>query len=503
MTPLINGEMLLGRACVRGSGGSVRSFSTARDAELEPSFGLAELADVDRACHMAEAASDGFRRTTPSLRAGFLEIFAATLALWEAQVTERAVAETGLTHRAAKNRLDRAIEQLRVFASILRRGRHAGVPADSGMLRERVSRERSTALGPLAMFASSDIPFVYSIADVQIAAAFAAGCPVVALAQHGQFGTCEIVGRAIQASAQACGLPEGVFSMLMTQDTGVRDALVRHPLIRGVGFTGPQQECRTIMRLVMERDDCIAVFADSHALNPTVILPGALNARAEEFAVGFVTQLALEGGQRRTKSAALLVMSGAGCADLRDALIDAVERTPAQCMFLPALHERYSRWVEERMGIEGLELLALGMPPSAAWSGRAALFRLAARTLLAERRIAGHVFGPGGVLVECRDCQEVMDVVSAMPMQHAFTLHVENDDDALARQLLPVLEARAGRIAICPLASFRSAPRGAQADPRAGEQALLEFGGQESIERFMRVVRILDGPMSSRHGFAG
>ena len=70
------------------------------------------------------------------------------------------------------------------------------------------------------------------------ASALAAGCPVIVNAHSGHPGTAELVGLAVVEAARETGMPEGVFSLLYGADYGVGQALVRHPAVRGVGFTG-------------------------------------------------------------------------------------------------------------------------------------------------------------------------------------------------------------------------------------------------------------------------
>ena len=75
-------------------------------------------------------------------------------------------------------------------------------------------RQRHIAVGPVAVFGASNFPLAFSVAGGDTASALAAGCPVVVKAHPAHPGTSELVGRAVQAAVKACGLPEGVFSLL-------------------------------------------------------------------------------------------------------------------------------------------------------------------------------------------------------------------------------------------------------------------------------------------------
>ncbi|MFW8194440.1 aldehyde dehydrogenase family protein, partial [Klebsiella pneumoniae] len=69
----ITGEMLIGRADVRGSAGSLDAFDPARGERIAPAFGAGTPQDVDRACELARAAFDPFRALPLAKRAEFLE----------------------------------------------------------------------------------------------------------------------------------------------------------------------------------------------------------------------------------------------------------------------------------------------------------------------------------------------------------------------------------------------------------------------------------------------
>ena len=48
----------------------------------------------------------------------------------------------------------------------------------------------------------------------------------------------EIMAEAVHAAIKICGIHPGVFSLLQANSRDVGQALVKHPLINAVGFTG-------------------------------------------------------------------------------------------------------------------------------------------------------------------------------------------------------------------------------------------------------------------------
>ncbi|HZV63627.1 MAG TPA: aldehyde dehydrogenase family protein, partial [Telluria sp.] len=241
----IQGEMIIGARALRGQQGQLRALDPSTNAELEPAFGLAGAADVERACTLAAQAFDSYRETTLEQRALFLEAVAGAILEIGDALIERAMSETGLPKARLEGERGRTVGQLRLFAKVVRDGRWLGATLDSA-LPERVPpradlRLRKIALGPVAVFGASNFPLAFSVGGGDTASALAAGCPVVVKAHNAHLGTSELVGKAIQKAVAACGLHEGVFSMLIGEGYEIGHQLVSHAAIKAVGFTGSRQ----------------------------------------------------------------------------------------------------------------------------------------------------------------------------------------------------------------------------------------------------------------------
>jgi NADP-dependent aldehyde dehydrogenase len=89
------------------------------------------------------------------------------------------------------------------------------------------------------------------------------------------------VGRAIQKAVKEQGLPEGVFSLLFGAGRKLGEALVAHPLIKSVGFTGSRQGGLALVRIANARPEPIPVYAEMSSINPVFLFPGVLASRPE------------------------------------------------------------------------------------------------------------------------------------------------------------------------------------------------------------------------------
>ena len=129
--------------------------------------------------------------------------------------------------------------------------------------------------------------------------ALAAGCPVVVKGHSAHPGTGEIVAQAIDAAVKACGMPAGVFSLVQGGKRDVGEALVQHPLIKAVGFTGSLAGGRALFDLCARRPEPIPFFGELGSVNPVVLLPEALVHRAQPGDVGIGLHVVFDGHQLR------------------------------------------------------------------------------------------------------------------------------------------------------------------------------------------------------------
>ncbi|MFT6405292.1 MAG: NADP-dependent aldehyde dehydrogenase, partial [Marinomonas primoryensis] len=239
----ISGHMLIGQRSVKGHKKAIRAQNPATNEFLEPAFLGGDQQHVDQAAALAWQAFDAYRAVSVEQRAAFLECIADEIMALDDVLVERAMAESGLPKARIEGERGRTMGQLRMFASVVRMGKFMDARIDPALpnrapLPRSDLRFQKIPLGPVAVFGASNFPLAFSVAGGDTASALAAGCPVIVKAHSAHPGTSELVGRAIQAAVKKCGLPEGVFSLLFGAGTDVGGALVAHPYIKAVGFTG-------------------------------------------------------------------------------------------------------------------------------------------------------------------------------------------------------------------------------------------------------------------------
>ncbi|HEY9137269.1 MAG TPA: aldehyde dehydrogenase family protein, partial [Terriglobus sp.] len=311
----ITGSILIGSEELLGTEGTQRAVNPATGAELEPIFGGGTIADVDRACELAAQDFDAFRNAPLETRARLLETIADNLMALGDELIERAMAESGLPRPRLEGERGRTCGQLRLFASLVREGRFLNVTVDTALpdrkpLPRPDLRSRKIPVGPVAVFGASNFPLAFSVAGGDTAAALAAGCPVIAKSHPSHLGTSELAGRAIQHAVASVGLPAGVFSLLVGVGNEVGGALVKHPAVQSVAFTGSRKGGQALMAIAAARPQPIPVFAEMSSINPVFLLPAALETRSAAIATGLVASATLGVGQFCTKPGLIFGIAG-------------------------------------------------------------------------------------------------------------------------------------------------------------------------------------------------
>nr|WP_314539104.1 aldehyde dehydrogenase (NADP(+)) [uncultured Massilia sp.] len=496
----IQGDMIIGQRIVRGSAGSARAFNPATRAELEPDFGLATREDVDAACRLADSAFDAYRAVPLEARAAFLEAIAERILEIGPLLIERASAESGLPAARLEGERMRTVNQLRLFAKVVRDGRFLDATLDSALPQRTPPRPdlrlRKIPLGPVAVFGASNFPLAFSVAGGDTASALAAGCPVVVKAHNAHLGTSELVGKAIRQAAIDSNMPEGVFSMLIGEGNQIGQDLVGHPAIKAVGFTGSRGGGLALVAAANARKEPIPVYAEMSSINPFFLLPGALAAGGAKLAQGFVDSLTLGVGQFCTNPGLVIAIAGTDLDAFRGAAVDALAAKGAGTMLTAGIHQAYAGALERRGGIAGVELVAQGGADGTGCAARAALYQADAATFVANPALEDEIFGPSSLIVVCRDEAEVLQVARHVEGQLTATIHATADDRSLAGQLLPVLERKAGRIL------FNGFPTGVEVShamvhggpfPATSDSRSTSVGAS-AIDRFVRPVCYQDVP---------
>lgn len=497
----LTGKMLIGQRAISGNREAIRAINPATGTPLEPAYAGGHGEHVEQACALAWAAFDTYRETSLADRAAFLEAIADNIEALGDALIERAVAETGLPRPRIQGERGRTCGQLRTFARTVRAGEWLDVRVDTAQperqpLPRADLRQRHIPLGPVAVFGASNFPLAFSVAGGDTASAFAAGCPVIVKAHGAHPGTSELVGRAVAKAVKDCGLPEGVFSLLYGSGREVGIALVTDPRIKAVGFTGSRSGGIALTQAAQARPEPIPVYAEMSSINPVYLFPAALEARAQSLAEGFVASLTQGAGQFCTNPGLVIAIAGAALDRFVTTVSERLPGCAAQTMLTPGIFSAYSAGVSALA--EHAQIAAKGLAAEGPNQGQAQVFITRADAFLTHEQLQAEVFGAASLLVVCANDEEVRQVSEHLKGQLTATLHLDEDDLARAKALLPVLERKAGRllvngwptgVEVCD-AMVHGGPFPATSDSRSTSV------GTAAILRFLRPVCYQDVPDS-------
>ena len=462
-------------------------------------FAKGRVSDVDAAAIAAEDAFWSFGYSTREERAAFLNAIADEIEARADAITEIGSQESGLPEMRLNGERGRTTGQLRLFASHILQGtyldrRHdEALPKRQPMPRSDL-RMMQRPIGPVAVFGASNFPLAFSTAGGDTAAALAAGCPVVVKGHSAHPGTSEIVADAIHTAIQKCGVHPGVFSLIQGGNRQVGSALVQHPLIKAVGFTGSLGGGRALFDLCAARPEPIPFFGELGSVNPMFIFSGALENRGEAIAKGWAGSLTMGAGQFCTNPGVAVLFAGENADSFSKSASEGLSQVAAQTMLTDGIAAAYQAGQQRVAAAKGVrELLATScdMRNAAPY-----LYATTAKEWLANEDLAEEVFGPLGVIVTADTIEEMREVALNLQGQLTCTVHVDAEDTAEAASFMPILERKAGRI----LANgFPTGVEVSDTMVHGGPYpASTNFGatsvGTLSIRRFLRPVCYQDMP---------
>ena len=446
----LHGRSLIGGKPGGAGGESFSALSPATGARLEPQFIAASAAEVRRACELAASAFQQYSRVSPRKRAEFLVKIAENIEALGEPLVERVTAETALPPQRVLSERGRTCMQLRFFAQIIEEGSWADARIDRAdpdrkPLPKPDVRSMLRPLGPVAIFGASNFPLAFSVAGGDTASALAAGNPVVVKAHPAHPGTSEMVGQAIAQAVSACGLHEGVFSLLFDSGTALGAALVSDPAIKAVGFTGSRAGGQALAKIAAARPEPIPIYAEMSSTNPVFILPGAMRERWQQTAAGLQTSFTMGGGQFCTKPGIVFVPEGNEAKRFAGVLQEQTSSNTGCILLTQGIQGAYGKGLKDRK--EQARLVAEGT--SAATDGLravAVVFETDAATFLANPKLADELFGPSTLLVHHERREDLLAVARQMEGQLTATIHGTEQDLKDYADLIAILEQKAGRI---------------------------------------------------------
>jgi 2,5-dioxopentanoate dehydrogenase len=490
----ITGKSIIGFGRGKATGETFYAFNPETGKEIEPNFHSATEDELNRAASLANEARIPYGNLPGKTRAVFLRAVADNIEALGDALIQRASYETALPSPRFVGERARTCGQLRMFADLLDEGSWVDARVDHAIpdrqpLAKPDVRSMLRPIGPVAVFCASNFPLAYSVAGGDTASALAAGCPVIVIAHTAHPGTAEFVGSALMEAAKSTGMSEGVFSLIFAKGYELGQALVRHPAIKAVGFTGSRRGGRALMDIAAARNEPIPVYTEMSSVNPTFFLPGAIEERGESLVTALHASVTGGAGQFCTKPGLVFLPDTGASQGFISDFRSQISETPSSPLLTGGIQESYNGAsakrapeVEAYFTKEQKDLPGFAVNPS--------VFETTAIEFLNTPDLNEEIFGPTTLLIKSQAKEDLLEIARSLEGQLTASVHGTEKDLADHADLIAILETKVGRlifngfstgVEVCP-SMVHGGPYPATSDSRSTAV------GTRAITRFARLV---------------
>lgn len=448
---MITGKNYIGSQLKASGTKTVKTFNPLLNKENPWVFTEATQEEIEETVALANQAFASYKKYSGLEKASFLNAIADEILALGDELLVQYCSESGFPKGRAEGERGRMIGQLHSFALMLTEGSWVQAVIDTAIIDRQPApkedlRKILVPLGPVVVFGSSNFPFAFSTAGGDTASALASGCSVIVKSHSMHIGTGEMVASAIIKAAQKTNMPEGVFSNLIGGGRTLGASLVKHPLVKGVGFTGSISGGRALFDLAAQRAEPIPVFAEMGSVNPVVLLPNALKENGQKWATAFAGSITLGAGQFCTNPGLLLAVKEAALSEFEKELKAAIEKTAPSCMLHHSMRTDFDKGVEkleEQKGVSKVAQFEGEIPPN---YGRQTVLKVSGADFLENELLRNEVFGPSSILIECKNERELIQIINTLDGQLTGTIIGEENELQEHNEVIFALQNRVGRL---------------------------------------------------------
>lgn len=442
---MITGKSYIGFELKASGTDRFRSLNAASNTENPWEFIAATIEEAEEAVQKASACFSEYRNTDKTDRRSFLLAIKRELEDCEDLLLDVFCFESSLPRSRGKIELQRTRHQLQLFANLLEQENFPGKYTEESVDSKPNLFKTQQALGPIAVFGSSNFPFAYSTIGGDSASALAAGCPVIVKAHPLHPGTGELVAGCVVRAAKDTKMPDGVFSNLNAIGYELGSYLVKHPKVKGVGFTGSIAGGRALFDLAAGRAEPIPVFAEMGSMNPVILHVSALKGKLDFWVDKYADSITSGTGQFCTNPGLLIGLSSQEFDGFLKKLALKLEAMKPESMLHPSLWKNFESNKELVLGQKGVERLNTLKTDKENYADRV-VASTSGKEFIENPAMHREVFGPFTLAVACETESEMIDVIKSLEGQLTGTIVA---DEVLLSNLEPFVEAlseRVGRI---------------------------------------------------------
>lgn len=455
--------------------------------------------DIDYLLKQSRFAFENYRNSSLKERAVFLQLIASLLIENKNELIHTAHSETSLPEQRLNAELQRTAHQLNSYSAITSHALWMDVRIDESNLQRNLPqpdlRKMMVAIGPVLVFGAANFPFAYSTAGGDTASALAAGCSVIVKAHPAHPETGNMVAGIISTAIKQCNLPEHLFTHIHG-DYATGEALVKHPLVKAVGFTGSYAGGKQLFDWAQQRPEPIPVFAEMSSVNPIFLLPEKLLQSAENIAVSIAESITLGVGQFCTNPGIIVFIRDKNSERFIRTLVEKINDTASAPMLHNGIVCNYEEKKQVALSHKNVTLVAQSKKTADTKDGIACIALTDAETFINHPLLQQEVFGPFSILIECENIAELINVAKQMKGQLTTTIYATTNEIIQLNELKYILQDKCGRFI------FNGVPTGVEVSgamqhggpfPSTTDSRFTAVG-PDSIKRFVRPICFQNWP---------
>jgi NADP-dependent aldehyde dehydrogenase len=456
-------------------------------------------AQINEAVAASWQAFQKYKSSSLQERAALLRAIAAELAVASEALVAAAQAETHLQKGRLQGELARTQLQLRSYADACERGNWLDIRIDTANSERQPPkpdlRKTGAPLGPVVVFGASNFPFAYSTAGGDTACALAAGCTVVVKGHPAHPQTSELAAEAIWRALAKQGLSKDIFQHVYGSSFEAGKALVLHPQVKAVGFTGSLQGGRALFNLAAGRTEPIPVFAEMGSVNPVFLMPQKLSTDMQQVVDMYAASITVSAGQFCTNPGLIFGIASPELDQFIAMLAEKLEAAAPEPMLNPGIAKSFK---DKRGEVLASGTVRVAGTNEAGVTGESipTLAVATGEAFLQNQLLHQEVFGPYSLVVQCSSIAQMQEIAEKLEGQLTATLMATEEEAAAQPEFLAAVQAFCGRFIFngvptgveVALAMHHGGPYPASTDSR------FTSVGADGIKRFTRPISFQNCP---------
>ncbi len=425
------------------------TFCAENPVTMEPlpeEYPVSAWQDCDAVLAAAAEAAAEMRSLDGEKIAAFLESFAAKIEGRKDDLVKLANLETALpiSPRLADGELPRTTNQLRQAAVAAKDGSWAMPTIDT----KQNIRSMLEPIGPVIVFGPNNFPFAFNSASGgDFAAAIAAGNPVIAKANTSHPGTTKLMAELAHAAAQETGMPPATVQLLYRTSHEDGERLVSDLRVGAVGYTG-SRSAGLKLKAAADRTGR-PFYAELSSVNPVVILPGALEEKADDIAAQFSTSCLMGAGQLCTNPGLVILLAGPQTEKFIATLALKFNAAPVGTLLSSGVGKSLEKGVTS-LTQAGAQVLVGGKPGGGKGHSYAnTLLRVSGAGFLKNpAALQAEAFGNASLVVVAENVEEAAHILSELEgnLTGCIYSHTQGADDPAYKLLAGILRQKVGRL---------------------------------------------------------